>query len=299
MGYDGNPEALASTAWLADHLDDPAVRVVDAPFDLRVDGSTMTMATVAGRDAYGEAHIPGAVFIDVMSDLADPEDPLAILTESRFEALMGRLGISDDTAVVVYDDLGGTGAARLWWALRYYGHDAVKLLDGGLTAWEAEGRPLESEAPEVAPGTFRARVRPQLRVNAEQVSQAIGSDDVCIVDALPEAFFTGEASLFPTHRSGHIPSAHNVPAPANIDPATQVLLPADELALLWQQVAMEPGRRVITYCGGGVFGAFALFVLHLMGHEDAALYDASWMEWGLDPQRPVEVGPRAATGDSE
>ena len=257
------------------------------------------MADVPGREAYGEGHIPGAVFVDVMSDLADPVDPLVILSPPRFETLMGRLGISEGTTVVVYDDLGGTGAARLWWALRYYGHDAVKLLDGGLTRWEAEGRSIERQAPEVLPATFRAQVRPELRVDADEVARAMGDADVCIVDALPEAFFTGQACLFPTHRAGHIPTAHNVPAPANLDPVTQKLVPADELALLWQQVGVAPDRRVIAYCGGGVFGAFVLFVLHVMGLDNAALYDASWMEWGLDPQRPVETGPGTATDDSE
>ena len=203
-----HPEALASTAWLADHLDDPSVRVVDARFDLRVT-SAGTVAAVPGRDAHGEGHIPGAVFVDVMSDLADPEDPLVILSPPRFEALMGRLGISEATTVVVYDDRGGTWAARLWWALRYYGHDAVKLLDGGLTRWEAEDRSIERQAPEVLPATFRARVRPELSVGADEVMQAIGRADDCIVDALPEAFFTGEACLYPTHRAGHIPTARN------------------------------------------------------------------------------------------
>lgn len=292
-----HPEALASTAWLADHLDDPSVRVVDARFDLWLT-SAGTLEAVPGRDAYDEGHIPGAVFVDVMSDLADPENPLVILSRPRFEALMGRLGISDGATVVVYDDRGGTWAARLWWALRYYGHDAVKLLNGGLTRWEAEGRAIERQVLEASSATFRARVRSELWVGADEVSQAIGNADVCIVDALPEVFFTGEACMFPTHRAGHIPTAHNVPAPANVDPVTQLLLPAGELALLWQRVGVEPGRRVITYCGGGVFGAFALFVLYVMGHENAALYDASWMEWGADPQRPVETGPGTVTNES-
>lgn len=292
-----HPEALASTAWLADRLDDPSVRVVDARFDLRVT-SAGTLEAVPGRDAYGVGHIPGAVFVDVMSDLADLDDPLAIVSPPRFEVLMGRLGIADDTTVVVYDDRGGTWAARLWWALRLYGHEAVKLLDGGLTRWEAEQRPIEHRAPEARPASFHAEVRPELRVDADEVMQAIGRADVCIVDALPEAFFTGQACLYLTHRAGHIPTAYNVPAPANVDPVTQMVLPAAELARLWQQVGVEPGRRVITYCGGGVFGAFDLFVLHVMGHENAALYDASWMEWGADPDRPVEIGPDTRTHDS-
>ncbi|HUY22496.1 MAG TPA: sulfurtransferase [Acidimicrobiales bacterium] len=293
-----HPEALASPQWLADHLEDPSVRVVDARFDLRATSEGVLVA-VAERDAYGEAHIPGAVFVDVMGDLADPEDPVVVVPPGRFEALMDRLGIANESTVVVYDDKGGTWAARLWWALRYYGHEQVRLLDGGLTRWEAEGRPMESEIPEPSPTEFRARVRPELRVDADQVMRAIGDDDICIVDALPEVFFTGEARLYPNHRAGHIPTAYNVPAPANVSPSTQTLLPATELARLWEPIGLGPGRRVITYCGGGVYAAFALFVLYVMGHENSALYDASWMEWGADLRRPVETGPRSATHDRD
>lgn len=291
-----NPEVLATPEWLAQHLDDPSVRVVDARFAIRA-ATKGTLVGVAGRDVYREAHIPGAVFVDVMGDLSDPDDPVVVVPPERFEDLMSRLGVGDETTVVVYDDQGGTWAARLWWALRYYGHDAVMLLDGGLTRWKAEEFPLDSEVPDPSPSTFTARVRPELRVDGDQVAQAIGRDDVCIVDALPEIFFTGAARLYPDHRAGHIPTAHNVPAPSHIDPVTHSLLPATELARLWEPVGLEPSRRVITYCGGGVFAAFALFALHVMGHENAALYDASWMEWGADVGRPVETGPRAATHD--
>jgi len=293
-----HPEALASAEWLAEHLDDPSVRVVDARFNIRATPEG-ALEAVAERDAYGEAHIPGAVFVDVMADLADPDDPVVVLPPDRFEALMGHLGIGDDSTVVVYDDKGGAWAARLWWALRYYGHEAVKLLDGGFTRWQAEGRPTEQQVPEPSPAVFTARVCPELRVDADQVMAAIGAEDICIVDALPEVFFTGVAGLYPGHRAGHIPTAHNVPAPAQVDPATQTLLPANKLARLWEPVGLQPEHRVITYCGGGVFGAFALFALYVMGHENAALYDASWMEWGADPDRPVETGPRASMHDRE
>ncbi len=288
-----HPDALATPEWLAEHLDDPSLQVVDARFAIRAT-TEGALVGVAEHDAFCEAHIPGAVFVDVMGDLADPDDPVVVVAPERFEHLMSRLGIGDRTTVVVYDGQGGTWAARLWWALRYYGHDAVMLLDGGLTRWQAEGFPLDSEVPDPSPATFTARVRPGLRVNSDQVAQAIGRDDVCIVDALPEIFFTGAARLYPDHRAGHIPTAHNVPAPSHIDPVTHRLLPATELARLWEPVGLEPSRRVITYCGGGVFGAYALFALHVMGHENAALYDASWMEWGADPSRPVETGPTAA-----
>lgn len=283
-------EALASTAWLAAHLDDPSVCVVDARYEVRP-ASGGSFEAVSGRRAYDEGHIPGAVFLDIASDLASPEEEVNILSSADFEALMGRLGIGNDTTVVAYDDLGGVWAARVWWALRYYGHDDAKLLNGGLTRWKAEGRPRETRSPVPATTAFRAHVRPQLRATKEQVLEAIERSDVRIVDALPEPFFIGEARLYPNHRQGHIPMARNLPAPANLDPETHTLLPAPELAHLWRGVDVEQERRVITYCGAGVFASFALFALHLLGHENVSLYDASWQEWGADPELPVATGP--------
>jgi len=292
-----HPEALATTEWLAAHLDDPAVRVVDLRYYVRTtsDGS---FRGVSGREAYRQGHIPGAVFVDPMADLADPNDPLSVLSPGRFEVLMGQLGIGSDSTVVVYDDSGGTWAARLWWALRYYGHDAAKVLNGGLTKWIAEGRPLETQTPARAPATFRARPRPELRATCNEVQQAIGRKDVCIVDALPEMFYSGKARLYPTHRAGHIPTARNLPATANLDQAKQTVLTADELAQLWRKVDIKPDQRVITYCGGGVYGAFDLFVLYVVGHEKVSLYDGSWMEWGANPALPVEMGSAGEILDS-
>jgi thiosulfate/3-mercaptopyruvate sulfurtransferase len=286
-----HPESLATTEWLAAHLEDPSVRVVDMRYYVRV-SSDGSFRPESGVKTYMEGHIPGAVFVDFASDIADPDDdiPLNILSLDRFEALMGRLGINDETTVVVYDDSGGTWAARLWWALRYYGHDDVKVLNGGITKWSAEGRPLESNIPVPAATTFRAQVRPELRATRDDVMRAIESEDV-VVDALPEVFYTGRARLYPTHRAGHIPTARNVPAPANLDPATQTLLPAAQLARLWRTAIMNPEQKAITYCGAGAYGAFDLFVMHLLGYENVSLYDSSWMEWGADEDLPVATGP--------
>jgi thiosulfate/3-mercaptopyruvate sulfurtransferase len=120
-----------------------------------------------------------------------------------------------------------------------------------------------------------------------------------MVDALPKPFYTGRMSLYPEHRAGHIPSARNLPATDNIDRATQTLLSPNGLAELWRKLDISPGQRVITYCGGGAYGAFDLFALYVLGQENVALYDGSWMEWGADPGLPVEVGPDSKNLDSE
>lgn len=286
-----HPEALATTEWLAAHLDDPSVRVVDMRYQVGA-ASDGSFRGLSGRETYDQGHIPGAVFLDVIGELAEPEDevPLNILRPGRFEALMGGLGIGNDCTVVVYDDRGGTWAARLWWALRYYGHDDAKVLDGGITKWVQEDRPLEKRAPAPSAAVFRAQVRPELKVTSDEVMTAIGSADACIVDALPERFYTGESRLFPTHRAGHIPTAVNVPATINLDPTTHALLPADELTTSWSKAGLQPDKKVIIYCGSGIYAAFNLFVLYVLGHERATLYDGSWMEWGADPVLPVEMG---------
>jgi thiosulfate/3-mercaptopyruvate sulfurtransferase len=285
-----NPESLVSPAWLAAHLAEPSLRIVDARFEI-LPGPSGRLEPTPGSADYDNAHLPGAVFVDLMGDLAHPDAPLEILSPKHFEALMARLGIGNDTRVVVYDGGGGTWAARLWWALRYYGHDDVRLLDGGFSRWTSEGRPVEAKAVVPTAARFEARPRPELRVTQDEVLLGISDDDVCIVDALPEPFFLGDAKLYPELRAGHIPGARNLPAPENLDPRTSTLLSPADLAERWARAEVPFDKRVITYCGGGVFAAFALFALHLLGHENAALYDASWSEWGANPELPVETGP--------
>jgi thiosulfate/3-mercaptopyruvate sulfurtransferase len=284
-----NAKFLAETDWLSAHLDDDDVRVIDARFGVRAreDG---TFEEVSGRADYLNGHIPGAQFVDLRTDLTDPDDPTSIVGPDRFAALMNRLGIGPRSTVVIYDDRGGVWAARLWWALRYYGHDNARLLNGGLGAWLAAGHELRQDTEIPPQSQFEAVVRANLRVTKEDVLSGIDEAATCIVDALPEPFYLGQASLFPSHRRGHIPGARNLPAEGNLDPQTLRIRTKDALQKLSQDAGIAPDQTVITYCGSGVFASFALFILVLMGHEKVALYDASWMEWGGDDTLPVEMG---------
>lgn len=286
MASYAHPEALTTAAWLDEHAGDVAVRVVDVRYSL----------TGPMPDEYAAGHIPGAVFCDLHEDTCDLDAvvPCRVAPPTRFETAMGTLGIDARTHVVLYDQDFGGWAARLWWALRYYGHDRVALLDGGLAAWVASGHTLQSDVITVPRARFTANVQPALRATLDDVVAARERDDVVIIDALPAKIYRGEALMFPTLRAGHIPGARNVPARFNTDRASGRMLSADQLGQLWGQVGITPDRRVITYCGAGDYGSFALFALHLIGHDNAALYDGCWLEWGAREDLPVEIGAGVA-----
>ena len=269
------------------HLDDPSIVVVDTRFTVEIDDRG-NFRSVPGRGGYEESHIEGAVFLDLL-DLRDPDEPRHILDPSAFADVMSGAGIGSDHEVVVYDTEGGTWAARLWWALQYHGHEAVRILDGGFVNWQRLGLPTRSGNQERPPSRFIPDVQGDLRADMDDVLAAIDEPGVAVVDALPEPFYTGQVPLYPHLRAGHITSARNVSALENIDPSTWMLLPRDELAAMWELVIGD-ADRIITYCGGGVYAAFDLFVLHLLGHR-GALYDGSWEEWGASEQTPVETGP--------
>lgn len=288
-GY-AHPEALVSTRWLDEHLGESNLRVVDVRYSL--------MGPLP--DDYAAGHIPGAVFSDLHGDTFDlaSDVPCRIARPAQFEIAMSRLGIGASSHVVVYDQDFGGWAARLWWALRYYGHEHVSLLNGGLAAWLAAGLPVETGAVAVAPATFEAAARSDLRASLDDVVAAVGRDEVTILDALPGKIYRGEAPMFPNIRAGHIPGAHNLSARLNIDRATGLVRSADELTELWASVLAKPDVRVITYCGAGDWGSFDLFILHLMGRENAALYDGSWLEWGAREDLPVETGNSVPTANA-
>src|SRR5438045_7819721 len=210
------PEALVSTEWLAAHLADPHVRVVDSSY--KQPGITPT-----ARQDYASGHIPGAVFFDI-DDVAQPGTslPHMIPSAERFAAKMAERGIGDDDPVIVYDTVGLSSAGRAWWMLRLFGHDNVALLDGGLPKWMAEGRPLETSAPGIPPRQFTARFRPALVRDKEKVRANVASRREQVVDARAAGRFEGTADeLWPGRRRGHIPGSRNVPLERVTDPETK------------------------------------------------------------------------------
>jgi len=286
-------DTLVSPEWLRAHLGDDDIRVVDVRGKVLPPGSSPRY--VAKRADYDAAHIPGAVFVDWTVDIVDRSDPVPVqvATPAAFATKMGELGIGDDTLVVAYDDYDHIFAGRLAWALRYYGHDAVRLLDGGFRRWVSEGGPVVSDAPLPPPARFSPKTRAELRRTADEVMAALGRDDVLFVDARPPDQYAGLVSA--AGRGGHIPRARNVPYARLIDAQTGAFLPPDELARVFGEAGIDVRRlprEVVVYCNGGISCTVPLHALRILGRDDVAVYDGSWNEWGIDETRPITTGSK-------
>ncbi len=281
-----HPEALVSTEWLAAHLEDPQVRVLDASY--KQPGITPT-----AREDYQRGHIPGAVFFDI-DDVAQPGTslPHMIPSPELFARKMAERGIGDGDRVVVYDSVGLSSAGRAWWMLRLYGHDKVVLLDGGLPKWQAEGRPLDTALPVIPPRHFTARFRPALVRDKQAIRANLAGQAEQVVDARAAGRFEGSAEeTWPGRRRGHIPGSLNLPFDFVTDARTKQLKSAEELQRLFAEAGVALDRPVVTSCGSGVTACAVAFAAHLIGHPGAAVYDGSWSEWGLPGETPIETGP--------
>jgi thiosulfate/3-mercaptopyruvate sulfurtransferase len=268
-GY-ARPELLVDTDWLAAHTSDPAVRIVD----MRVRG-------------YETGHIPGAVRLENDAIRIATRPPAFFPTATEFESLMARLGISNRTRVVVYDDRGGIYATRLWMALNAFGHPNVALLNGGWTKWAAEKRPASTEAPAVAPAVFRATLQPRWIATAQDVLDAIDKPGVRIVDARTAAEREG-TELRNIRRGGFIRSSVHIYWEDALDPVTKTFKPAEEIEKLYRGKGVGRDDEVITYCQIGMRASHDLFALALIGHTKLRVYYGSWEEWGNRDDLPVE-----------
>jgi thiosulfate/3-mercaptopyruvate sulfurtransferase len=273
-------KVLVSTQWLADHLGEARLRVVDIRGKVMPPGSNPRY--LPKRQDYDAAHVPGSVFVDWTRDIVDPLDPVPvqIAKPDAFAAKMGELGIGDDALVVAYDDYDHIFAGRLAWALRYYGHDEVRVLDGGWSRWIAEGRPSSRDVPAPVPARFTARTRPSLRRTADEVSRAIGDSRVLLLDARAPEQYAGTMST--GARSGHIPGARNVHYARLVDEKTGRFLPDSELARVFAEAGIDVGSlppEIVVYCNGGVSCTVPLEALRMLGRDDVAVYDGSWNEW--------------------
>lgn len=310
------PSPLVSVSTLQTLLERPesasALRIVDCRWYLS--------GPRHGRTEYAAGHLPGAVFADLDADLSQ-KDPLRAPIGGRhplpppalFVAAMKRLGISADTHVVVYDDAAGAIAARLWWMLRYYGHSAVSVLEGGVPAWVAAGGRLETTVPAIPPGTFDGTPNPDMMVDGAYMRAHVGQfsrrghaleweGDPCasvgappqvpqpsilLIDARSGERYRGEVEPIDS-KAGHIPGAVNVPFTENLEGG--VFKPAEVLRARYEQAGVGTTDETILYCGSGVTACHDLLALSVAGYDDVKLYPGSWSDWCNDQSLPIAVG---------
>ncbi len=265
-------------------LSEPGWRVADCRFDL---GNPD-----AGAAAFRAGHIPGSVHADLERDLSVPVTPASgrhpLPSPAAFAATLARLGIGNDSRVVCYDAGSGAFAARLWWMLRWVGHDSVSVLDGGFAAWVAESRPVSTEVSPARHATFAPRPRPEMVLDVEGVMRAL-ADGETLTDVRGAERFAGEAEPIDAV-AGHVPGAVNLPYLENLAASGRFRAPA-ELAELWgSRAGARPGRAPVCMCGSGVTACQGLLALEAAGIHGGRLFAGSWSEWIRDPARPVARG---------
>ncbi len=275
---------LVQTDWLQDHLTDTDLRIIE------IRGKVLPPTEppphyLSDRAGYEAAHIPGAVYVDWQVDIVEPGSPSNdIASPARFSALMQALGVSGRSRVVIADDAGGMFATRLRWALRYYGHEAVQILDGGWTKWIAEGRTTSADIPQYPRGGFQARANPRLIATAEDILQSLADGGMQLIDTRSPGEFSGVASR--AKHVGHIPTAINLPRSVLVaDDLT--LKPADELRLVMEGSNIDLNAEdCVLYCNSGVSATYGMLAMEVLGAKNLRIYDGSWKDWGSDPATP-------------
>jgi thiosulfate/3-mercaptopyruvate sulfurtransferase len=268
IGY-AHPEQLVDTAWVAAHARDADVRVLDVR-----------------RSGFDEGHVPDALWLDPESIRDATNLPTFMLPQAAFEQAMGRLGISNRTRVILYDDRGGLLASRVWWMLNAYGHSHVALMDGGWTKWTAERRSVATATVSVPVASFRATLRREWLATSDDVLAATKASGARILDARTVAEMDGSDTRL-SSRGGVIPSAVPVYWEDLLDPVAKTFKPADELRALFEARGLRPSDEVIAYCWVGHRSAVDLFALHLIGYDRLRNYLGSWEEWSRRADLPT------------
>jgi thiosulfate/3-mercaptopyruvate sulfurtransferase len=277
---------LVAPDWLAARMDDGRTVVVDVRWYLQ---------GKRGIDEYRAGHLPGAHFLDIERDLSSEPGPgrpgrHPLPSPETFAAALARIGVRDDSIVVAYDDSSGATAARLWWLLRYFGHDIGRVLDGGIQAWVASGRAVETTMPAVREASpLRLTARPEMVVNKARVREMSERGEGLLLDARAAERYEGKVEPIDA-RPGHIPGAKSAPFAANLQAPGGPWLGPGELARRYGALGIGEKAPIVAYCGSGVTACHDLLALAMMGHEDALLYEGSWSEWASDPALPAAVG---------
>lgn len=278
---------LVTAAWLAEHASDASVVIVDVRWYLQ---------GKRGIDAFTAGHVPRARFLDIDRDLSSAAGPgrpgrHPLPSADAFADVLARLGVRAESHVVAYDDAGGAQAARVWWLLRYFGHDIGSVLDGGIQAWTRAGFALESgEAP---PSSHAPRLvlspRGDMVVGKAEVAELSRGARGLLLDARAPERFEGKVEPIDA-RAGHIPGATNAPFVQNLVEPGGVFRSRQELATHYDALGATNAKPLVAYCGSGVTACHDLLALSIAGRDDALLYEGSWSEWAGDPARPAATG---------
>ncbi|MEX2482012.1 MAG: sulfurtransferase [Gammaproteobacteria bacterium] len=282
---------LVSTAWLADHLGDPALRIYDTTIYLKHKPEGFGYLPESGRGEWAEAHIPGAGFLDVLGELSDAAAgiPFMMPRPEAFAETMAGHGVADDTTVVLYNKGFPMWSTRVWWMLRSIGFDKVAVLNGGYEKWVREGRAVDAAAPDYPRGRLSVNFRPEMWVDKDRMLEVIASGAPVTINALAPEVYSGEKNQY--GRPGHLPGTHNVFYGSLIDPDSGEFLPPDQLAGLFSASGALAADEVITYCGGGISATMDCLALELCGQRAVAVYDGSMSEWVRDENLPLKLGP--------
>jgi len=279
-----NENSLVDAAWVAAHLDDPAVRIVDGSWHFPPTGRN-------GREEYAEAHIPGAIYFDIDA-ISDPDNSLPHMmpTAEAFAAAVGAMGISNDHRVIVYDADGLFSAPRVWWMFRAFGHNNVALMTGGFRSWQNEGHPVTDEIPSPQAAAFSAQLNPNMVRSKEQMRANMDSGAELVLDARAANRFAGtEPEMRPGVQPGHIPGSGNLPYSEIIDADSGSFRSSDDLEIAFNAQGATGVQTVTTTCGSGVTACILGLGMHLIGRDDWAVYDGSWTEWGGSDDTPKEA----------
>src|SRR5436190_22001962 len=279
-------DPLVSTEWLAARLGDPAIKVIDASFK-------MPGILPLPKDDYLRSHLPGAVFFDVDA-VSDHSNPLPHMfpNAEQFGRDVGALGIGNDNTVVLYDSGGWVAAPRVWWMFLSFGHKKIRVLNGGLKKWVAEGRKVESGQVTPKPATFKATFDPGYTRSVGQMVANLESRAEQVLDARANDRYQGKVpEPRPGLRSGHIPGSFSVPYNQLFDAATGAMKSLDELRAVFVGTGVKLDAPIVTSCGSGVSALVLTLALYRLGVRGSALYDGSWSEWGMQGGPPVATGP--------
>ncbi len=287
------PDALVSTGWLADHLQDPDLRVFECTtyLDYLPPGQEAPYRVVSGRSDYERGHIRGAGFLNIQAELSRADSPphlrFTMLPAEALADALGRRGIGDNNRVVLYSRGRLVWSTRVWWMLRAIGFDSAAVLDGGWEKWVREERPVSVEEPDFPPAKLTPRACPEVFVGKETMRAAMDDRSTCLLNALDPDLHRGENPRY--GRPGRIPGSVNVPSSSLVDPDSNTLLPPQAAAAKFKHAGVDLEKRTLVYCGGGIAATLDAFLLHQLGVKNVSVYDASMSEWARDGSLPIET----------